>query len=313
MGILMAPLVIMGARWTHISNELAFLEPRQLYALTLSMVVGWLLVLLFAVKAREVRPAGHNWNRNDQVYGVDAMLKLGLLPSVGVARSPALSLLLGYPANNFSVFRLKLLAGFLGPLPLVLIIRLADMDQSRFSWADLLRMVMFIYLFSAAFMGFQNAELVARLRFLWLKAPRLREDLWILLETQHWLSQATFLVLTITLTVWAALVFPIKPQLLLHYPVMLFVLNANTSYYCICARVKGWGTRSGFILIVVNWFFIVWVAAESMRQANGFLLLALEVVLLGFAIAWRHLAKTRLAHIDWQALKPVQVRRGAAT
>ncbi|MES2624778.1 MAG: hypothetical protein V4628_05840 [Pseudomonadota bacterium] len=312
LGILMAPAVIMVNRWAFMRGELSLLGTTQLYTLILLVILGWLLVLRLASKTRTVHPAAHNWNRNDQVYGVDAMLKMGLLPNSGNSRSPALSLLLGYPANTLSVLRLKLLAGLLGPLPIVLFIRLADINQVRFSWADLLRMVMFIYLFSAAFMGFQNAELVTRMRLLWLKAPRLRNDLWGLLETQHWLSQATFLFLTILLTVAATFLLSIKPQMLLHYPLLLLVLNANTSYYCMCARLKGWSRLRGFILIAATWFFSVWIAAESMRLGIGTYLIALEVVLVGFAIGWRHLAKTHFARVDWQVLKPARAVRGVS-
>ena len=88
-------------------------------------------------------------------------------------------------------------------------------------------------------------------------------------------------------------------------------MNANTSYFCICARVKGWNRVLGFILLAVTWFLSIWIAAEAMRLGAGSLLIALELVLLGFALAWRKLAQAQFARVDWQALRPMQMRRSA--
>jgi hypothetical protein len=221
--------------------------------------------------------------------------------------------MLGYPATHYSEIRLKLFAGILGPLPLVLVMRLADFNQEKFSWPELLQMVMFVYLFSATFMGFQNAELVARLRLLWLKAPRRREDLWKMLDAQHLLSQITFLLLTSLLAVVASFVLSVKPLLLLLYPLLLLALNAHTAYYTICARIKGWGSLQGFMVPGIAMGASVWLIFKSMGSDTVIPLLIFESILLSLALMWRQLARAQFSRIDWQALRPMNFRRGIAS
>jgi hypothetical protein len=196
---------------------------------------------------------------------------------------------------------------------MVVFVWIADIGRGKFSGPELMQMVMFMYLFSAAVMGFQNTELVARLRLLWLKAPRLRADLWQVLEMQHWRTQATFLLLSTTIAVGASFILTIKPLLLLHYPLLLLALHAHTSYYCICSRVRGWNVTMSFVLIATIWCCSTWIAIQSLKEGTAATLFMLELALFGITLIWRHLGRTQFARVDWQVLKPLQMWRGFST
>jgi hypothetical protein len=315
LGILIAPIIIFGSKTLNGAGQLPQLDTGELYALTVVVLLCWALALLFVPKVRHVAPPKIYGLQQDQQMLTRMATSLGpaLWASADNKGSPALSLMLGYPANNYSVVRLKLLAGLLGPLPMVAIVQLTDIGRNRFSWPEILMMLMFVYSFSAVLMGIQNAELVARLRLLWLKAPRLRKDLWTMLDTQHLLSQLTFLLLTSLLAAVASFALSFAPLLLLHYPLLLLALNANTSYYSIYARINRWSMLTGFIVIGTCLAVSGWLVAKALHSDTVMPLLALEVVLLGLALTWRQLAKAQFSHIDWQALKPMNTRRGVAS
>jgi hypothetical protein len=313
LGILVAPVIVVGVNLLRNAGSLPTLGVVAQSALVIAVLMGWIAALLVVGRVRHFQPPTLYGLKQDHQTLVKMGTSLGpALWSNASKGSPALSLMLGYPATNFSEVRLKLLAGILGPLPLVLVMRLADFNQEKYSWPELLQMLMFVYLFSATVMGFQNAELVARLRLLWLKAPRLREDLWKMLDAQHLLSQITFLSLTSLLAVAASLVLSFKPLLLLQYPLLLLALNAHTSYYSIYARIKGWSVLTGFVVLGICLSMSVWCTFKSMQSDTVVPLLILEAVLLGLGLVWRQLARARFSRIDWQALRPLNFRRGVA-
>lgn len=312
-GVLVAPVIVVVTNKLRNTGTLPSLGAEAQIALVIIVMLGWLVALRLASQVRPVRPA--------MVYGVpdQQMLAMGTRPAPtfwpgAVSKgAPALSLMMGYPATRFSVLRLQLSAGILGPLPMVLVIYFADFNQERIAWPDALRMLMLVYLFSATAVGFQNAGLVARLRLLWLRAPRLRSDLWNMLDSQHLLSQLTFLLLASLLALIAGFVSSFKPMLLLHYSLLSLALNAHTAYYSIYAKIAGWGVLPRLLVPGICLSISVWLMFRSIRSDTVIPLLMFETVLLGLALLWRQLGRTQFARIDWQMLKPMHVQQGMAS
>lgn len=310
-GILLAPLIVVGTTALRDMIALPPLSTGMQGVLVIIVLLGWLAALLLASRVRRVRPAAVYGLQHDQQMLARIGTRLGPAFSAGRASS-ALSLMMGYPATRFSVLRLKLLAGILGPLPLVLVMRIADFNQRQISWLDMLRMLMFIYLFSATVVGVQNAELVARLRLLWLRAPQLRKDLWNMLDVQHLLSQLAFLLLTGLLAFTVSLFSSFRPALFWHYPLVLLALNAHTSYYSIYAKMKGWGMLPRLVTLGGGLAISVWLVFRSISADTIMPLVMLEALLVVLALLWRQLGRARFARIDWQRLKPAQLQRGMA-
>ena len=191
-GILIGPLVIASGSWTRTLVAVPVFNTTHLLWIIFATVLGWWLALQLATRTGAVRPSLFTYeSRPFQNFGMEP-------PSWARSSqrgSPTLSLLLGYPASHFSVMRLHVYAGVFGALLLLIAFWFSGFSERSNSWPKLLQMLLFVYLFSAAIVGFQNGELIGRMRLLWLRAPGLRQEMWRLLETLHWLSQASMVLL----------------------------------------------------------------------------------------------------------------------
>ena len=126
----------------------------------------------------------------------------------------------------------------------------------------------------------------------------------------YWLASLTPQSLVMLLAAIYCLVMPIKPLLFVHYPLLILLLNAHTSYYIFCAKVRGWHWVFN-LLVALPPLAIALVLIFAIDSRSSAQFVAFEFSLLVLALYWRHLAKIRFARVDWQVLKSSGWQRGA--
>lgn len=218
--------------------------------------------------------------------------------------APDATLLLGYPATLMTRLRVTLFMMFMGPLCAAVLIRAAGYGDEWARPPTLIDIFIGCSLLPAAFQAFHGMEWAARLRLIWLRRASLRDELWNFLETQIVINIAVVLVACVLPVSLGLLFSQIRADVLLHYPVLVLLMNAAYSYYSVCARTSQWSALSRVIVIWISTASAGAAISLALKSETNVGLYVLEVLVILAAANLRLLARRKVLMVDWLRVKP---------
>jgi hypothetical protein len=210
-------------------------------------------------------------------------------------RSPATTLLLGYPDNLLN--RICFCSPYiLAVLTLVLMRRFLPSKSDELS-ADFTFTISLAISSMSPAITLLHGQLVNNSRLLWLRRGGDRKDLWRFLE-RTLLSNFAIISLwwiAAALAVLAAPL-PLKPHISTLLP-MVLAICLTTAYYGVAARAGQW---NGLWLIGLSSMLAALMYIATFKLPSLALLITLALSLL-----FRNLAKGYFLEIDWRSIKPL--------
>ena len=306
-------LIIIVLTWFGKALVPLLFEPAFVMAGLPLCAAGWAWGLRTLHRRNLFRPVYQTGSNDDWLYfDFGWSNRHGL----GKVRSPAGTLLLGYPDGIVS--RLLRILNFTLVSPLVCIAFLyligpAEQREDNPVMADLPSAFLGFCLFSALLCTWNYGEMAARCRMLWLRLGSGRSEQWRVMEGTIWLNLALLYSSAglIALLLW--LLFPMPAEYPLHFIAFLVSRTLFDVYYNLFARVQNWPKAFSGLLGLLSGVVALLVIGFAAASNNASLLVALEALQFVLAAVFRRAALREFQCIDWRrvTLKPPARLRAA--
>ena len=269
-------------------------------------VAGWTWGLFHLHHNNRFRPVYRTQNKEDWLYfDFGWSNRQGL----GKVRTPAGTLLLGYPDGLVSRVIRILNFTLVSPLVCVLFIYMVGWENQEENpvFSNPALTFLLFCLFSSLLSTWNYQEMAARCRMLWLRLGGGRQVQWHFMENTILLHLVLLYCVTglTALLVWVVSDLPFI--YVLHFMALLITRSLFDVYYNLMVRVKNWPVAFTGLIGILSGVAMFAVIAFSFTRPDPFLiLLVLEIAQLLLAAIFRFSAFGEFRQIDWRRimLKP---------
>ena len=294
-------LVMISIQFRDLLGAL-FLDTGITIALFVVAIAGWGRALHTLATNSKFKPA------NTCLYTTEAWASYdgGILTRLPIGRSSTAegTLLLGYPDNWGGIVLRVAYYFILTPLfttgAMYFIGIVDDMDQPMPE--KLIRLFLFISLFSGIFCIYIYGELVARARLVWLRFGTDRSTQWRLVDSYSLRFLLVYYLCGVIIAFLARLLTDINPVYLLHYQLLIISYCCFNLYFALLVRASRLSSLVFVLVLVMNLVALIFGVMRAFRdvQPSFDLLIVIEFLLLTLGIACRQRVKQLFDVIDWR-------------